>query len=292
MSAASAGSGSAEPRPTNNQAAVDRITPEVVEQFETDGAVWLPGLLSRSWLTLIEAGLRRNVNNPGPNARTHYKGRPGAFYDDHCNYAAIPEYQRLLEDSPMADILVKLLKTENLWLFYDQIFIKEGGYSRRTPWHQDTPYFMADGSQIAGLWISLDPLTEAETLEVVAGSHRGPLYNGSAFDDQDDTVPVFDLVRFPRLPDIQRDRESWNIISWASKPGDVLIMHPSILHGGAEMREGGRRRTLSLRMFGDDVVYVERPGAGHAPQFAGVSEVLRTGDPLRHPWFPKLRPRR
>jgi ectoine hydroxylase-related dioxygenase (phytanoyl-CoA dioxygenase family) len=276
----------------NNQAAVDRITPEIVKRFETDGAVWLPGLLSQSWLNLIGAGLKRNLNNPGPNGRTHYEGRPGAFYDDHCNYAAIPEYQRLLEDSPIADVAAKILGTENLWLFYDQIFVKEGGFSRRTPWHQDTPYFMAFGKQILGMWISLDPLTEEETLEVVAGSHLGPLYNGTAFDDDDDTVPVFDLQKFPRLPDIQRERDKWDIVSWASQPGDVLVMHPSILHGGAEMRAGGRRRTLSIRMFGDDVMYVERPGAGHSPQFAGVSEVLKSGDLLRHPWFPQLRPRR
>ncbi|MBO9694693.1 MAG: phytanoyl-CoA dioxygenase family protein [Sphingopyxis sp.] len=272
-------------------AMTDRITPEVVRKFETDGAVWLPGLLTRPWLDLIEAGMRRNINSPGPNSRRHYPGEPGTFYDDHCNYAAIPEFQRLLEDSPLADVMAKILQTANLWLFFEQIFVKEGGHSRRTPWHQDTPYFMADGRQIGSMWISLDPLASEETLEVVAGSHLGPLYNGTAFDPDDDTAPVFDPRKFPRLPDIEREREKWNIVSRASEPGDVLVMHPSILHGGAEIREGHRRRTLSIRMFGDDVVYVERPGAGHSPAFPGVSEALNPGDPLRHPWFPRLLPR-
>jgi ectoine hydroxylase-related dioxygenase (phytanoyl-CoA dioxygenase family) len=281
-----------------NQAAIDRVTPDLVEQWERDGALWIPGLLSPAWLALIAQGIQRNLTSPGPNAETRYAGQPGEFYDDFCNYPAIPEYQRLLEDSPLVDVIAKLLNTERLWLFYDQIFLKEGGYSRATPWHQDIPYFCGNGRQFADAWISLEPLTEDETLEVVAGSCNGPVYNGvragkPGLDLEDDDKSAFvdkeDI--YPPIPDIDNERDKWPIISWASQPGDVLIFHPATLHGGAAMREGGRRRTLSVRFFGDDVVYVERPGMRVAPPFPGVSEALSPGDPLRHPWFPQLLPR-
>jgi ectoine hydroxylase-related dioxygenase (phytanoyl-CoA dioxygenase family) len=277
------------------------VTPEVVEAFARDGAVWIPGLLSPTWLALLELGLKRNMNNPGPNGFWHWAGEPGEYWDDYCNYAAIPEYQRLLADSPIVDVMAKVLRSENLWLFCDQIFVKEGGYSRPTRWHQDTPFWLADGERTATMWISLDPLTAEETLEVVAGSHKQQLYNPNVVGTgqftrqvesgtEAETLAMVERRNAPPLPDIESEREKWPIISWASQPGDVLIFHPSALHGGAGMREGGRRRSVSLRFYGDEVRYIER-GIPPDPPFPGVAETHKPGDLVRHPWFPKLYPR-
>ena len=275
------------------------VTDEIIASFRRDGAVWIPGLLSPSWLTLLELGLKRNMNNPGPHGFWHFAGEPGEFWDDYCNYAAIPEFQRVLADSPIADVMAKVLQSSELWLFCDQIFVKQGGFSRRTPWHQDTPYWLADGEQMATMWIALDPLTEAETLEVVAGSHKYPLCQANVAESGEfirqaekrgGKKPLPKRANAPLLPDIQSEREKWPIISWASQPGDVLIFHPTALHGGGEMRDGGRRRSVSMRFFGDDARYVER-STPPDPPFPGVAEALSPGDPVRHPWFPQLYPR-
>jgi ectoine hydroxylase-related dioxygenase (phytanoyl-CoA dioxygenase family) len=262
------------------------VTDEVVRAFQRDGAVWIPGLLSPAWMRLIAQGVQRNINNPGPLAKTHYAGQPGAYYDDYCNYFANPEYQRLLADSPLVPAMAKVLQTKELWLFCDQIFVKEGGFCRRTRWHQDSPWWLPDGEKLGTMWIALPPLTEEETLEVIPGSFRGPIYEHGVSGMGVPTPPS----DAPRIPDIESEREKWPILSHASQPGDVLIFHPSCLHGGASMREGGSRRSLSLRFYGDGVRYAERL-AGNDPEFPGVSEALRPGDLLRHPWFPKLYPR-
>ena len=73
-------------------------------------------------------------------------------------------------------------------------------------------------------------------------------------------------------------------------PGDVLVFHPQTLHGGGAMRQGGVRRSLNLRFFGEGTRYVDRE-AGHSPEFPGVGEMLRHGDPLLHPCFPQVFPR-
>ena len=118
--------------------ALESVTPEIIRSFQEDGFVFLPGLLSQEWVMLAEAGAKRNRANPGPNATMHFAGnKDREFYDDHCNYAVNPEYQRLLEDSPLADVAAKIIETSGLWLYFDQIFAKEGGKSRRSPWHQD-----------------------------------------------------------------------------------------------------------------------------------------------------------
>ena len=137
-------------------------------------------------------------------------------------------------------------------------------------------------------------------MEIVAGTHRTMLYRQNVAESGEyirqaakagggSAIPL-DLAG-PALPDIDAERERWPIISWASQPGDALIFHPNALHGGGEMREGGQRRSISLRFFGDDARYVVRDTPPDPP-FPGVAEALRPGDPLRHPWFPQVYPRR
>ena len=70
------------------------VTHEIVDAFERDGAVWIPGLLSASWMDLIAHGVQRNLNNPGPHLIKHFAGEPGEYHDDFGNYLVVPEYQR------------------------------------------------------------------------------------------------------------------------------------------------------------------------------------------------------
>jgi ectoine hydroxylase-related dioxygenase (phytanoyl-CoA dioxygenase family) len=169
---------------------------------------------------------------------------------------------------------------------------------RRTPWHQDSSYLPVDGRHIAVVWISLDALDDASSLEFVRGSHRGPLYNTSAFDATDDTEPIVDDGFLPRLPDIEVVRDTYDLVSFAVEPGDVVVFHANVLHGGAPTRPGQRRRTVSLRYFGEDAVFAPRTRPAEDPEGARASGTIADafvsiapGAPFRHPMFRKVRPR-
>jgi hypothetical protein len=84
------------------------------------------------------------------------------------------------------------------------------------------------------------------------------------------------------------------------EPGDVVLFHMATLHGGAPTRAGQRRRTISLRCFGEHAFCAERPGHDHADggqpgQTCGggdpIEQMARmpAGSPFRHPDFPRLR---
>jgi ectoine hydroxylase-related dioxygenase (phytanoyl-CoA dioxygenase family) len=133
-----------------------------------------------------------------------------------------------------------------------------------------------------------DPVPRGDSLEFVRGSHRGVLYNGSRFELGDDTAPINPSSPLPRLPDIEADRGAFDIVSFAVEPGDVVIFHPAMLHGGAPTHGDQRRRTLSLRFFGEDAVYDRREGYA-GPRIAGFHERMAHGDPFRDPSFLKLR---
>ena len=137
----------------------------------------------------------------------------------------------------------------------------------RTPWHQDSSYLAVAGPHLAVAWTTFDPVAKEDGLEFVRGSHKGRLYNGSRFELGDDTAPTHPTSSLPRLPDIEADRAAWDLVSWAVEPGDLIVFHPAMLHGGAPTHPGQRRRTLTLRYFGDQSVYVTD----------AVSSVVREG---------------
>jgi ectoine hydroxylase-related dioxygenase (phytanoyl-CoA dioxygenase family) len=272
------------------------------KQFREEGVVHIPGALDDAAMRLALGAYEWSLAHPSPAAAQFPQDKPGRFYQDLANPRALAAYQKLLDESPAADIAAALWSGRDVWFMYEQVFLKEGGEARRTPWHQDSSYLPIDGQMIAVMWITFEPVAKEDSLEFVRRSHRGVLYDGSRFDPNDDTAPLYGDGSLPRLPNIEAERSRFDIVSWAVNPGDVLVFHPAILHGGAPTRAGRRRRTLSLRFFGDDAIYTPRLAlSGNRPHslgddpeasvFTRLPGALKPGHPLRHPGFPKIRPR-
>ena len=269
----------------------DIVTPEMREQYQRDGVLYIPQLIHPEWLSVIEQGMKRNMDNPGYNAITMHQGLPGEYHMDYDNFHVNPEYRYLMAHSPIADIMQYLIDTEELWFFHDQIFVKRGGNNMPTFWHQDLPYWILDGMKFGSMWITLDPVPKEECLEFVPGSHLGTQYGGTTFNPEDPTEPVFPSL--PRIPNIEAERDKWDIVSYEITPGDVLILHPGTLHGGGATGTGKQRRTITLRFYGDDAVLdgrFEREGETPAPHYPGLNLRFEPGEKVRDDRFPKLRP--
>ena len=271
--------------------ALDLITPDVVATWRSDGVGLVRQALHPEWLMLLEMGLNRVLGDPAVTKHRFFGGQAGEFQETVRNFDSALEIRRLLYDSPLADMLGRCMGSAGVWYYSDDFFIKSAGGAERTPWHQDTPYFPVAGNQLASVWISLDRLRADECLEFVRGSHLQTMYDG--FDPRHPGDPAASYYRegLPQLPDIQANREAFPIVSWDIEPGDIIISHPGIIHGGGPTRVDGRRRAIAIRMFGDDVVYATRPASmPTVPLTPGLSQHLRPGDPLRSPWYPGLRP--
>jgi len=265
--------------------------PSLRETYARDGVVLLPRALDDAALAEALAAWEWSVAHPGPAAsRIASHAAEATFYQDLFNPRCLEGYAAMLRASPLPVVIADIWGSPDVWFMYEQVFLKEGGEARRTPWHQDSSYLTIAGQHLAVAWITFDRASAAESLEFVRGSHRGVLYNGSSFKLGDDTAPLHPNAAMPRLPDIEADRGAHDIVSFSVEPGDVVLFHPSMLHGGAPTRPGQRRRTLTLRFFGDDAVYDERPGPA-GPRMDGFHKGLKTGDTFRHPSFLKLNPR-
>lgn len=259
------------------------------EAYARDGVVCLPGALPPEAVAQALASYEWSMAHPGPGASKVRQASDALFYNDLFNPDCMTGYRDMLQASPLSGIVADLWDAPDVWFMYEQVFLKEGGEARRTPWHQDSSYLTIAGPHLAVAWIAFDPVAKEDSLEFVRGSHKGVLYNGSRFELGDDTAPLHPGSPLPRLPDIEAARGDWDIVSWAVEPGDLIVFHPSILHGGAPTHPGQRRRTLTLRFFGDQAFYDPRQG-GAGPPIPGFHQRMRAGDRFRDPSFLKLSP--
>lgn len=260
------------------------VQPQDIEDFERDGAICLRGAMT-DWIDTIAAGIERNMHQPGEFASENVvDDEGGRFFDDYCNWQRIPEFERVVRDSPAAEIAAAVMRSRSAQFFHDHVLVKEAGTAKETPWHQDLPYYFVDGSQMVSFWIPVDPVEEA-TLRFISGSHRWQRLvrpvrwaDDSAFYEAADSA-------FIDAPDPDAEPGRYEVREWTLQPGDVILFHFRTVHGARGNMTRRRRRVLSLRWVGDDVRYVERPGRT-SPPFPGHD--MASGQRLREDWFPVI----
>jgi ectoine hydroxylase-related dioxygenase (phytanoyl-CoA dioxygenase family) len=260
------------------------LTQEMIDTYQRDGVVLVRGLFAE-WVDELRAGVDRNMEEPGPYASENEKaGETGRFFDDYCNWQRIPEFVRVVNESPAAQVAAELMGSRGVQMFHDHVLVKEPGTSMATPWHSDGPYYFVEGQQTVSFWSPLDPVDEA-TLRLVPGSHKWAkpvlpmrwVQDEAYFPNIDDYMPVPDP-----------EAEGMDIVEWAMQPGDAVAFNYHVLHGTRGNRSSARRRAFSLRLVGDDARYVERPGRT-SPPFPGHQMVA--GQRLREDWFPEIWPK-
>jgi len=265
------------------------------DAFERDGVVLVRSVLDERALNLLERAFEFKLADQGSATQELY---PGVLYSLGISVDQ-PPFEDILRDTPIADLVQGLFRGGDVWYHNEQLWLKRG-LGRRTPWHQDAGYERFEGSKIANLWIPLSDLPAENVLETIRGSHRGPLYNPPNYDPRDDTAPTYDDPRYPRMPDIEGNRDAWDIYCAAMQRGDILAFHHATLHGGAPVGREQTRRSFTFRFFGDDArhrSHGRRIGSEtgsvefREENLAVGVQNLVPGEPLHHsPSFRQVRP--
>ena len=154
-----------------------KITEDDIEAYQNDGAVLIKNLLNNQEVSDLREGIEANISNPSLNSKiASNKNDPGWFLEDFCNWQKNPSYQRIIFESSVPEVASKLMRSKQVRLYHDHMLVKKKGTLQRTPWHQDQPYYNIEGNQNISFWIPVDPVPLKWTLELVAGSHKGPWY--------------------------------------------------------------------------------------------------------------------
>ena len=253
--------------------------------FERDGAVCVRGAVRPQHLELVREAIEANLADLSPLAKRASADDDGAFVEDFCNWQRIPAMERFIRESGVATIAAELTGATTVRLYHDHVLVKEPGTRQRTPWHQDQPYYNVDGRQNVSMWLPIDPVPREWTLELVAGSHQGEWFMPRTFlDHQAKWFPDGSLTE---LPDIDGDPDRFRILGWALEPGDAVFFHMLSLHAAPGVPGPHRRRVLSVRFLGDDMVHAPRPWTT-SPPFPALEDELPAGAPMDHPLFPVL----
>ncbi len=253
-----------------------------IDEFSNLGVTVLRKLISDYWLKKIKIGVEKNFKNPSIYKCVYEKNNEKElFYDDYCNWKRITEYKEFFFNSGIAKIVAQLIQSKKINIFHEHVLIKEPGSLKKTPWHQDQSYYCVNGKDNCSLWIPLDPISKTNCPEFILGSHKW----------KDQFLPTkfigkdYDLKdkEFKKIPEIDKNKNKYNIISWNLEPGDAIAFNFSTIHGAPGNNTNKRRRAFSARFTGDDATFAKRKGE-ISPPFPEVK--LKHGEKLDCETFP------
>lgn len=260
------------------------LTQAQIDTFQTAGVVLLKGAFA-GWVDGAREAIEQNIANPSWRERTYRPDDGGApFFQDYVVWNRFDGYRALVKSSPMPELAARLMQSNTARIFHDHILVKEPGNSVVTPWHQDQPYYLVEGSQSVSFWVPLDEVPRERTIEYVAGSHLwGKDFKPQRFDGTD----LFADDASEAVPDVDANRDDLDIVGWEMQPGDAVAFSFRTLHGAPANASPSRRRVISVRWVGDDARFVKRPGPT-SPAFPDLE--FEDGAPFEAPDFPVLYP--
>lgn len=274
------------------------VLSEELSAYEADGVAVLRNVLDPRWIKRMQRAIDSVLSNPGEFA-TEYtpKEKTGRYYIDYFLWRTHPDFRAFMQDSPMPELAARVMRSKEICLFYDQLFVKEAVTEEATPWHQDLSYWPLKGNDILSIWIPFDEVTrKTGGVVYIKGSHRwGKMYRPVGFSRGTEFDQMYKKVDLEELPDISARAAEYEMLHWDVSPGDVVLHHPLAIHcAGGNQSSTVRRRALALRYLGQDARYDDRPGT-----FLQNSKLrsrlpplgLSDGDAIVGELFPRVWPR-
>ncbi len=293
------------------------VTEDEVATYERDGVVRLPGILSLELVAQLGKGVDEALYGQweSPDVKTY----DASVTADQLKAAGVPvlsdaraegiadkgrgrfvsmigantinaDIREIALHSALPYIAGRLFRASKVNFYDDQTLMKEPSTKEYTAFHTDEPYYHLSGEQVCGMWVSPDVVTEESgAMRYVRGSHRwGTYFKANVFVSQHSIGSLMpeasDEEGQVQLPDIEGDPDKYDILTYASNPGDVIVHHSNLIHGsGPNYRSDLTRRAVSFRYAGDDVRYRFHRSAPPQPHH---HYDLKDGDPIDCDQFP------
>lgn len=233
-----------------NKKPLRAITQADIETYERDGAVCLRQVFDQDWIDMLEPITRRLVAGESYGLLPH---RPMNFMA-HC----IDEFRQLAFESPLGEACGRVMQSKEVRFYFDQIFAKKPRSNEKTVWHNDRAGWAVTGKMIPSFWMPLTPITKANCLEVIAGTHRQDVRYWNSTANSRQMVRPDGRVNMPDGEAV-RSNEDYRFLAWDMQPGDALLVHPWVLHYSSGNPTDDWRLAVSVRPLGDDIRWDPRP---------------------------------
>lgn len=268
------------------------VTQNHIDTYKRDGVVLLQGMIDQDWVERItEAWLRmrRTIESGKPayhlpqwmldkdprlaaemaaaNAGERRKERIGAgFLGGKFMHWWDEDFMAYGLESPAGEMVGRVLETDTVRYYWDQMFVKDAGCNIPTYWHADYPAWPCKGEMLPSLWLTLTPIEKGvNSLEFIAGTHNDKTlqwpraFNSRGMDRPADRPDFIDYEEHRDNPDV-------TFLSFDMNPGDAVLIHPRVYHGAGQNDHPTQDRiALTTRWFGDDVMWDPRPECVNTP---------------------------
>ncbi len=238
------------------------VGPGEIADYRRDGATVLRRILPMSWIEALRAATDRLMQAESVPSMDFAGGDGPRFFTLTYAWRLDPVHRAWALSGPGVEIARQVLApTKRLNLYFDQIFAREVGSKKVTPFHQDQPYTSVTGDQVLRLWIPLDVVNTGNgAVHYLKGSHRGPIYRARSFKESNPVASVYDNAGFEAIPDFGAEYHRHEWLIGECEPGDVILHHPRAVHGSPANVARTARRATTLVYTGDDVRWAPHPG--------------------------------
>ena len=258
------------------------LTTDEIERFRDDGVALVRDAVDPAWIDRLNAVVETQLAAP---SRWVNDGNPGAdkgrFFTDRYLWRDNKEINAFVFEGGMAKLAAQATGSSAMRFYFDHLLVKAPGTDVPTPWHQDIPYWPFMGRQICSVWLALSDCDASSSgLEFIRGSHADKtIYKPEVFGKRENHPSAWqgDGEGKP-VPEIEADRDAFDIVSYETRAGDALIFSAWTLHGAPGNSSSDiRRAAISTRWLGDDAVWYPHPGTD--PTVSEDDVDLASGDP-------------
>ncbi len=228
------------------------------DQFWRDGFLIVENGVTREELDALRKVFAEWVEE----SRTHCEdygetldGRPRFdLQPGHC--AEVPGLRRVQSPEEVSEVYAGVMRNARAADFcadligpairfhHGKVNSKLPGTATEVKFHQDFPFQPMTNDDIITCLLFIDDVTlENGPLEVVPGTHKGPLY--SHWHDDVFTGSVSDEV-------LEQHKD--NIVKCTGKAGSVCLMHASVLHGSAPNLSEYSRTLYIATYYAEDAI--------------------------------------
>tara|TARA_B100000315_G_scaffold89791_1_gene82548 strand:- start:836 stop:1720 length:885 start_codon:yes stop_codon:yes gene_type:complete len=232
------------------------LDPEQVARYERDGYLYLEDALSPDRLSLLrevfEGWVEESRSHEGPYGET-FDGRPRFDVEpghsvEHPALRRVASpievsdaYLDVMRDSPALDAVVQIIGP-NLRFRESKVNSKLPGTATHLKFHQDLPFGPLTNEDLVTVLFHLDDVTaENGPLEVVPGSHLGPLYEH--WHDG-----VFTGAVSPEVTAWAKERA----VTCSGAAGSAYLMDARVLHGSAPNPSSAPRSLFIVQYHAED----------------------------------------
>ena len=232
---------------------------QLVERFQRDGFVVLENALTDSQLSSLNGELSMWVEESRGNEKPYGKimdGRPRFDLEVDTHSFESPALRRITSPAEISRACLDVVKDNKALDLVSEIFgpnikhwtnkinLKLPGSGTEVKFHQDFPYEPHSNEDIMTVLFFLDDVTlENGPLEVVPGTHNGPLH--SLWHDGIFTGAV--------SAEIEAECKT-KAISCVGKAGTACLMHSKLLHGSKPNNSESPRCLFIVSYTAEDAV--------------------------------------